>query len=165
MSSTDRQKADSGGPVGYRLPPVFHRVLPASPLAVRDTLCDVRARFARLAPPDTLGRLELVMAEVLNNVVQHAARQSCEHPAKKPLSIHLSILCTRHGFACAVTDDGESMPNGCLVPHDLPDSGDSDLPEGGFGWFMIQSLTQTLHYHRADDRNCLAFSIASAQPA
>ena len=34
-----------------------------------------------------------------------------------------------------------------------------DLPEGGFGWCLIQGLTQSLCYYREGQRNCLAFMV------
>ena len=29
------------------------------------------------------------------------------------------------------------------------------LPEGGFGWFLIRTLTKSLNYIRQNDENCL----------
>jgi serine/threonine-protein kinase RsbW len=34
-----------------------------------------------------------------------------------------------------------------------------DLPEGGFGWFLIRELTKDLQYVRHEDQNRLTFSI------
>ena len=42
----------------------------------------------------------------------------------------------------------------------LPDP--AGLPEGGFGWFLIQDLTQALCYYRRESRNYLAFNIPFA---
>ena len=67
------------------------------------------------------------------------------------------------GLACALTDDGISLPDDCLLPRSLPPMVADDLPEGGFGWFLIQDLTQALCYYREESRNYLAFSIPFAQ--
>ena len=34
-----------------------------------------------------------------------------------------------------------------------------DLPEGGFGWFLIRSLTRDLTYLREDGYNMLCFCV------
>ena len=33
------------------------------------------------------------------------------------------------------------------------------LPEGGFGWYLIHSLTQDLDYQRDEEWNCLSFRV------
>ena len=40
---------------------------------------------------------------------------------------------------------------------------DKDLPEGGFGWFLIRSLTENLTYRRIDARNHLSFQLIIEQ--
>ena len=49
-----------------------------------------------------------------------------------------------------------AQPALCVPPH-LPKP--EELPEGGFGWYLIQDLTQELCYYREDRRNFLAFRI------
>ena len=76
------------------------------------------------------------------------------------------------GIACAITDDGQPLPQSCLeirrLPWDLPDPALEDaiatLPEGGFGWFMIQDLTASLSYFREGRRNFLAFIVPVTEP-
>ncbi|RNF34489.1 ATP-binding protein [Paracoccus methylarcula] len=163
MYPIDRQKADPGKLAACETWPIFHRVLTASPLAIRETLCDIRNRFTKSTDPDTLGRLELVLAEVLNNVAEHAVPRHGGLAVKDSPTIHLSIVRTERGFVCAVTDDGISLPDKCLQPRNLPGFEDSELSESGFGWFLIQDLTQTLCYYREEQRNCLAFSVPLAR--
>jgi serine/threonine-protein kinase RsbW len=158
--------------------PMFHRVLRAQPLTVRDTLADIRRRFAAEIDEDALGRLELVLAEVMNNVAEHgpghpasgdqaSGRRSGDRAEDRandriedgaPL-IHLCIVRHTGGLSCAITDDGVSLPLGCLLPRGTPSTGELDLPEGGFGWFLIQDLTQELCYYREERRNFLAFRV------
>ncbi|WP_232962567.1 ATP-binding protein [Paracoccus tegillarcae] len=136
---------------------MFHRVLHARPMVVRDTLAAIRRRFAAEIDEDALGRLELVLAEVMNNVTEHGPRGDTTAP-DAPV-IHLSIVRHEGGLSCSITDDGVSLPDSCLLPRPIPDTAALDLPEGGFGWFLIQDLTQELYYYREETRNFLAFHL------
>ncbi|WCR11236.1 ATP-binding protein [Paracoccus stylophorae] len=156
MTSTERQNAGLNARAATRTQPMFHRVLTASPDAVRGALIDIRARFRTEIGEDTLGRLELVLAEVMNNVTEHAAIPAGHI---RPPSIHISIVRHDTGLACAITDDGVSLPAACILPRSLPVIDPQDLPEGGFGWYLIQDLTQALCYYREGPRNFLAFSV------
>lgn len=162
MTSTKRQNAGLNGRVAARTRPMFHRVLRAQPEAVRSTLTDIRQRFRSEVSDDTLGRLELVLAEVMNNVTEHASLPAGDVRAP---SIHISIVCHDTGLACAITDDGVSLPDECILPRNLPVVDLEDLPEGGFGWYLIQDLTQALCYYREEQRNFLAFSVPFVAPA
>lgn len=161
MTPTYRQKVGRHLETSVSTKPMFHRVFAAEPTTVRKTLVDIRARFGNGQDEDTMGRLELVLAEVLNNVAEHAVDM------RQGTSIHLCIVRQDAGFACAVTDDGVSLPQECLQPRNLPQDGAPELPEGGFGWYLIQDLTQALCYYRERHRNFLAFSVPfqGAEPA
>ncbi|RJL05570.1 ATP-binding protein [Paracoccus aestuarii] len=161
MTPTERPEPGIGNRAQTLTQPMFHRVLDARPETVRDTLQDVRARFRAEVSDDTLGRLELVLAEVMNNVAEHAPLSE-GRGARLPV-IHLCIVRYASGLACALTDDGVSLPDECLLPRSLPPMIPEDLPEGGFGWFLIQDLTQSLCYYREESRNYLAFSVPFGQ--
>ena len=161
MTAPENQQT---GTVGFKdapRQPMFHRVPNAQPMIVRATLMDVRRRFARDVGDDTLGRLELVLAELMNNVAEHAPVTGKERPHRVPV-IHLCVVRHKGGLACALTDDGTSLPDECVLPRSLPAAIPDDLPEGGFGWFLIQDLTQALCYYRRESRNYLAFNIPFA---
>ena len=158
MSSSERQNAGSIPRPIARTQPMFHRVLRADPFEVRQALRDLRARFAPAVSADAMGRLELVLAEVMNNVAEHSATQGVGSGA-----MHLCIVMQDGGLSCAITDDGGKLPADCLKPRNLPAIDPLDLPEGGFGWFLIQGLTQSLCYYREDRRNCLAFTVPYQQ--
>lgn len=164
MTSTERQNAGLNGRLSTRTQPMFHRVLHADPARVRDALTDIRHRFRSEVGEDTLGRLELVLAEVMNNVAEHAAIPVEGRIAERPPLIHISIVRHDTGLACAISDDGVSLPEECVLPRGLPVMDLSDLPEGGFGWYLIQDLTQALCYYREEQRNFLAFSVPFADP-
>ncbi len=126
--------------------------LQSDPQAVRDGLCTLLAMvpFCNFSD-DARGSVEIVLAEVLNNIVEHAYAECGGH-------IDLTLDFEHPTLSVEVVDTGlampaETLPAGALSPID----GNDDLPEGGFGWFLIRSLTRGLVYHRRSDRNMLAF--------
>lgn len=133
---------------------IFRHSFTADPHAVRAALRAALARFTRQLAPDDAGTLELVLAEVMNNIVEHSYADSGQG------TITLSIVRGRHGLSCAVSDDGVPLPPDCLSPS-LPrmDRGTENLPEGGFGWFLIRDLTHDLGYRRERGKNFLAFTL------
>lgn len=143
--------------------PLFHRVFRAEHMAVRRTLDDMRTCFVRGLDEDTAGRLELVLAEVLNNIVEHGA-DPATGPQVVPF-IHMSLIRHAGGLACTISDDGVTLPGHCLRPRILPqDRVVDELPEGGFGWYLIQDLTQSICYFREGRRNFLAFTLTCSDP-
>lgn len=102
---------------------------------------------------DVRGNVEIVLAEVLNNVVEHAYRDA-------PGPICICIDLTASVLEVSVFDQGAPMPGGHLPPGLLrPIEEVEDLPEGGFGWFLIRALTQDLRYERAGEVNRLCFAV------
>ncbi len=132
-------------------------VLPATETAVRRGLASLKQSLAPFQySRDELGALEIVLAETLNNIVEHAYANG---PAG---NIEICLNHASDGLWCTVIDDGAMMPDGevplgrraklnCEV---------KDLPEGGFGWFLIRELAHDLVYERREDRNYLCFRIA-----
>lgn len=128
-------------------------VIPGEPMAVRDALRRVfAAPMMGALDEDARGTAELVLAEVLNNVVEHAY-------AGAPGEIDLRLGLLPGSLLCMVRDRGRPMPGerlpGGALPVILPD----DPPEGGFGWHLIRSLSQDLRYRRAGGRNHLRFRV------
>ena len=110
--------------------------------------------------PDERGTVELVLAEVLNNICEHALRGATEGL----IELYLRRDCA--GLICEVLDDGLPMPGGhppegqrADLDRPLP-----DLPEGGFGWFLISELTSGLCYDRIGGRNRLRFCVRVGAP-
>ncbi|RBI86255.1 ATP-binding protein [Rhodosalinus halophilus] len=105
---------------------------------------------------DVIDSVEIALAEVLNNIVEHAG------PSGRRTAIRISVCGTNAGLAIRVSDDGRPMP-GLLLPDGTgPDLAVplADLPEGGFGWGIVHALTCALHYRRAHGRNELALCFA-----
>jgi len=126
--------------------------LASDPHSVRDGLRQLMAMSPlRDLSPDLRGSAEIVLAEVLNNIVEHAYAESAGH-------IDVTLDYDHPTLAFEVTDTGLAMPSEALPVGELASvEGCTDLPEGGFGWFLIRSLTRGLVYRRRADRNTLAF--------
>ncbi|MFX0541820.1 ATP-binding protein [Roseovarius sp. S4756] len=124
----------------------------ASPSAVRDGLVQLRdfLRAAHLSA-DACGTAEIVLAEALNNVAEHA------YPADKPGRIQIEAGLAETQLIVDIIDEGAPLPGLRLPPRCSPqiDKPKAEMPEGGFGWFMIHSLTTSLGYWRRDERNHL----------
>jgi serine/threonine-protein kinase RsbW len=137
--------------------PAIDLALKNDSLAVRTVLEDLNSQLGTLGfLEDTVQNVELVMAEVLNNVVEHA------YPEGEVGDIAISAVPSARGIQFLVQDKGVAMPNG------TPPSGEQgsleceldDLPEGGFGWYLIRVMAQNLEYRRVEGYNQLSFFMA-----
>ena len=120
--------------------------------AVRDGLDRLLAEplLADLSE-DGRGTLWTVLAEVLNNIVEHAY-------AGTEGDIRLRLWRRDGALSFEVLDCGAPMPGLRLPDGKLAELGDfDDLPEGGFGWFLIRSMTNGLVYDRIGGENRLRF--------
>ena len=143
--------ADMGMPIGPERDGV-HLVITSDPLAVRAGLANLLASPLLGALNDAArGTAEIVLAEVLNNIVEHAY-------ADISGDILITLCNQPGGVVVDIHDQGhpfpqETLPQGTL-PKTCPTNG---LPEGGFGWFLIRSLVQNLTYRRDKLGNHLSF--------
>lgn len=140
--------------------PGFEVTATSGTTAVRGVLCQV---FTQLRPlcldPETAAAVELVLAEVLNNIVEHAYAIPCK---ETPLSVRCRY--DSEGLHFTVADRGVAMPDWRIPPGnaqriDLPLA---DLPEGGFGWFLIHDIAQDLSYERRNGENRLSLRLSIA---
>jgi serine/threonine-protein kinase RsbW len=135
-----------------------HLVIAGDPMSVRQGLLSLSATVPLcLMSADDRGTAELVLGEVLNNIVEHAYPHA-------PGLIELMLARTDAGLICQIIDSGLAMQGGKAPVGNLPAAKDgplADLPEGGFGWFLIRSLTKDLRYERKDRQNHLRFTLAS----
>lgn len=146
-------------------PPDFAPGPGAPPLVFTADPAEVRVALARLvaaSPVQDLaeedrGTVELVLAEVLNNVAEHAYAGG-----SGPVEVNLCV--TPLGIACRIVDRGLAMPGDRLPQGALPQAVADDLPEGGFGWHLIRSLTADLTYARSAGQNRLSFLIPLTGP-
>lgn len=157
-----RRGASSGhrpGADGRNVGPVAGAIrltLPAEPKAVRRALVRICTELLGAGiSEDDAATAELVLAEVLNNVVEHAFQGNADG------RIELTIAPEEASLACELRDNGRPMPGGALPAGHGPacSTAVSALPEGGFGWFLIHSLARDLAYARIDGANILALRI------
>jgi serine/threonine-protein kinase RsbW len=126
-------------------------VFRADPLTVRAVLQRLVADLERRSvPPVARGTAEIVLAEALNNIVEHAYAEGGGE-----IDVHLELAA--EGLRCAIVDRGAPMPGLALPEGRLPCGAGADAPEGGFGWFLIRNLAFDLRYDRGDGFNRLTF--------
>ena len=134
----------------------FQLVFPGDQLAVRRTLKKAMEFLRGLDfSQDSCGPIELVLAEAINNVIEHA------YAGHSHGVVELSIELSGKDLFFTILDDGLPMPDNRAPKgqeHDLSCEV-VDLPEGGFGWFLIRELTRDLIYTRTGSRNRLQFTI------
>lgn len=104
---------------------------------------------------DTIGTVQIVLAELLNNVVEHGQLKQNQDA----ISTKLDLL--GGALVCEVRDKGCPFPGARLPCGKLRavEELERDLPEGGFGWSLIRMLTEGLEYYREDGGNCVRFMI------
>lgn len=95
--------------------------------------------------------LRLCLAEALNNIVEHAYAGA----AGKPIFADVAFSDT--GYEVMLIDEGIPMPGGAPpVGENEFDMDDiENLPEGGFGWMLIRTEMDNVHYERRDGCNVL----------
>ncbi|NHB76482.1 ATP-binding protein [Rhodobacter sp. M37P] len=139
-------------------PPELYLAFRADPASIRRSLAGML-----VCPPlsalreDARGSAEVVLAEALNNVAEHAYGEAGGQ-------VEVTLRQETAGIRCLIVDAGRAMPGGTLPEGRLPpDRGPAlqDLPEGGFGWHLIRSLCTDLSYSRIADRNHLTFLLPS----
>ncbi|MGB0659578.1 MAG: ATP-binding protein [Mangrovicoccus sp.] len=134
--------------------------MPATPEGVRKALASVTENIEENGlSEDFSGEVEIVLAEILNNIVEHAYQETGQG------RIELSLTLTPESWLeVCITDQGKAMPNGELPFPDLAniDAARQDLPEGGFGWNLIHTLTEDLKYSRVDNTNNLSFRMRAS---
>lgn len=136
---------------------VIRLVLQSDARSVRTALRELFvAAPMRHLPEAERDTAEIVLAEVLNNIGEHAYAMSGGE-------IEVTIRHGADGLACTVIDRGVRMPGATLPRGEMPPL--ADLPEGGFGWHLIRVLARDLTYRREADRNELRFRLRPEQSA
>ncbi|WP_306110710.1 MULTISPECIES: ATP-binding protein [Roseovarius] len=100
---------------------------------------------------DLRGSITLAVSEALNNVTEHG------YAGRAPGEVHMVVGLLADRVLVTLSDSGRGMPGDALPPGLLPDSSGAraDLPEGGFGWFLIHKLCLDLSHTRHAGRNTL----------
>jgi serine/threonine-protein kinase RsbW len=130
--------------------------LKATDLQVRDALQRIKQYTTdwKLSE-DACINVEIVLAEALNNVVEHAY-------AGIPDGI-ITIDCAfdGEGMSIVISDQGHPVPEAVFMRHHsrLHAVNTSELPEGGFGWGLIHELTHELKVSRIGKTTLLSLTI------
>lgn len=134
--------------------PLFHRRFSATDRDTRETLESLMQVLdgAGIGAEDC-GNVELILAEALNNVAEHAYADGAG-------PVELTVTLQQGGVACTIADRGRPMPLGMVPSPDLPViAPPDDLPEGGFGWHIIRCLATDLTYQRDRLQNRLSLRV------
>lgn len=132
-------------------------ILPSTPMGVRKGLCEINAALLDAGyTTEECGTVEIVLAEVLNNVVEHA------YAVPGDDLIALRIGPAQAGLTFLVEDRGREMPEGGPPLGQVADASTDllNLPEGGFGWFIIREVARDVEYRREEGCNKMSFRIA-----
>ena len=117
----------------------------ATELGARDAIAaisdHIRASWLTQGQADGV---EIALAEAVNNVVEHAFAKAEPGNVRVLCNLRDNLLDIR------ICDTGVPMPNNRLPPGLAANVSVAreDLPEGGFGWFMIRELTSEIRYDR-----------------
>lgn len=155
---------DYAAPHAGRLDPaprpgvIVSETFPADPRWVRRIIHKTMEELNKIGiDADDVGTVEIVLAEALNNIVEHAYDED-----DKSGEIKLVVKQRSSGLMVEVSDKGHPMPNGRapLGNHPMSEFNNDPMPEGGYGWFLIRELVRDLIYDRRDGQNFLVFRIA-----
>lgn len=112
-------------------------------------------------PQHKAGDVKIALAEAINNVVEHA------YADVTPAKVQVRCRLHRNWLDILISDTGTPLP-GLQVPDGVPASLGStidELPEGGFGWYLIHELTSDIRYERSDGCNRLSLRFDFPDPA
>ncbi len=109
-------------------------------------------------PASRADDVKIALAEAINNVVEHA------YAGMPPETVRINCQMCRESLEVQILDTGNPMPGFQPPDGTPPPIGNvrQDLPEGGFGWFMIHQLTSKIQYerHNGYNRLCLWFDFS-----
>ena len=130
----------------------------ATELEARQAILSTSGRLrAGGIPRHRADEIEIALAEAINNVVEHA------YAGREPGMVRILCNLQWEHLTVRICDDGTPLPQNRL-PQGLAaelSGAKADLPEGGFGWFLIRELTSEISYdhHGEENRLSLRFDI------
>ena len=117
----------------------------ATELAARRAIARISDRLRQTGlETSRADEVEIALAEAVNNVVEHAYARSEPGDVRVLCSLRETQLDIR------ICDAGAPLPQNRLPAGQAVDVSvrRADLPEGGFGWFLIRELTSDIRYDR-----------------
>ncbi|PRX37367.1 Anti-sigma regulatory factor (Ser/Thr protein kinase) [Meinhardsimonia xiamenensis] len=127
---------------------------PASQGSVRELVTKAACHCLEArVPAGTRNDLQIVLAELLNNIVEHGIA------GHQGGILDLAITVEPGGIRCELRDDGAPLPGHRLPEGRMPRSDVplGSLPEGGFGVGLVRALARELVYLRAGRENRTSF--------
>lgn len=125
---------------------------PAVEAEASRAIASLHARLSNFGlPGQKIADIKIVVAEAINNVVEHAYAECT------PGMVRVSVLHFKDHLQVQIADTGRPLP-GLRIPDGIPASVETDtpnLPEGGFGWFLIRTLADEVRYDRKNGQNLL----------
>jgi len=125
----------------------------ATALNARSGICSVVEQLRVMGLPEARANdVQIVLSEAVNNVVEHAYANALPGDVRIQCNLNIKQLWIN------IHDDGGPLPEGKL-PAGLPvdvSAPTEELPEGGFGWFLIRELTSEIQYERKSGNNQLS---------
>ncbi|WP_176473830.1 ATP-binding protein [Actibacterium ureilyticum] len=137
-------------------------IIPNDPFAVRDALRKISDALQKIpVSGEFQSTSQIVLAEALNNIVEHA------YDTVGSGQIGLVLRHTDQDLQVELRDQGRPMPDQIVPTADRPRQcpAPETLPEGGFGWKIIDDLAQDLNYRRESGDNILKFRLSMVQMA
>lgn len=125
----------------------------ATELEARSAIAETSGRLRAAGVPSARAdEIEIALAEAINNVVEHAFAGS------ENGTVHLLCSLRPNRLDIRICDTGSPLPDERLPPGLAADLAvpRSELPEGGFGWFLIRELTSEIRYDRCGNSNHLS---------
>lgn len=106
-------------------------------------------------PSDCIGDITLVLAEALNNVIEHA------YGDDRKGDIAVKATLRARTLSMQIVDGGRPFhgpPEEVTLQTETYDV--ADMPDGGYGWFLIKSLTEDIHFSHSGGKNRLTLVVA-----
>ena len=125
---------------------------PATAIAAGSCISALAAELAKRGlQGERASDVKIAFAEAINNVVEHA------YAGLEPERVQVDCTFRSNRLDVLIVDTGRPLP-GLRLPDGRPADIETDLqnlPEGGFGWFLIRQLTSTVVYERRNGSNRL----------
>jgi serine/threonine-protein kinase RsbW len=124
----------------------------AQQIAARQAIIATVSRLQKSGvSPAQCGDIEIALAEAVNNVVEHAC------VGLPGASGCITCQVNDHILIIEISDTGRALPELRLPSGSRTDLSVplAELPEGGFGWFLIRQVAANVSYKRLDGQNRL----------
>lgn len=103
---------------------------------------------------ECIGDIMLVLAEALNNVIEHA------YGTETSGDIQIKGTLRAQTLSVQIVDKGrpfDGPPDEVILNTEVYEL--SEMPDGGFGWFLIKSLTEDIHFSHDGGMNKLTLVV------